>query len=56
MGVKEAAEVFGVDQSTVNRWIRSGWLKAEIVPYLRRNKYRIPVSEIERLRQGEPPD
>lgn len=53
VSVKEAAAIFAVDQSTVHRWIHTGWLKADVVPYRRRNRYRIPASEIERLKRGE---
>jgi len=44
----EVAARLKVDRSTVTRWITTGHLKAWEIPG---GKYRIPVSEIERITQ-----
>ncbi len=47
----EAAKILGVSQNTVIRWIKRGIIKAEIKKTVFRNHYRIPESEIERLKK-----
>jgi transposase len=55
MSVPEFAKRFGVDQSTVNRWIKVNHIKAERRPVrvgLRKTQYFIPETEAERLESG----
>jgi hypothetical protein len=48
---KEFSEIVGVDPQTVFRWVKGGTLKgARFSPQC----VRIPHSELERLRRGEP--
>jgi molybdopterin-binding protein len=51
VGVGEAARMLGVSTDTLRRWDRSGRLKTTRDA---RNRRRVPVSEVERLR-GAPP-
>lgn len=44
--VKEVAEIFGVHQKTVKRWIKNGWLKAIQIG----RPYYIADGEIERAK------
>ena len=52
MSVKQVAAELRVDESTVNRWIRSGRLKATVIPYLRRNKYQVRQEDLEDFKKG----
>jgi excisionase family DNA binding protein len=47
-----AARELGVHRDTVYDWIRKGRLKAVERPAVERARWRIPRSEIERLRAG----
>ena len=40
LSVKKAAEMFGVDQSTVRRWIVTGVLEAVSLPHTGKREYR----------------
>ncbi len=51
MGLGEAARALGVSTDTLRRWDRTGKLK---VTRDERNRRRVPVTEVERLR-GAPP-
>jgi excisionase family DNA binding protein len=50
--VKQVAERLQIGQVTVLRWLRSGKL-AGVKPGGTRIGWRVPVSEVERLEQGD---
>jgi len=55
MSVQEVADSFGVTFSTISRWIKDGYIKAErrpVKPGLRKLQYFISSSEIARLKAG----
>src|ERR1700761_7048315 len=49
MGIGEAAKALGVSTDTVRRWDRAGKLRTTRDEH---NRRRVPVSEVERLRDG----
>lgn len=53
MSVPEAAVWLGVDPSTVYKLIRLKKLPAEELPFIRRNRFRIKLEDLQRLRAGE---
>jgi len=52
MSVKQAAEALGLHPATIYRLIRDGKLQATEYRSIRRNRFRIPRSEVERLKAG----
>lgn len=52
LSVRQAAAELNVHLVTIYKWIRSGRIQAESHPYLKRDKYRIPRSELERFKAG----
>jgi excisionase family DNA binding protein len=51
--VREVAELFGADDETVRRWLRTGRIKG-FMPGGQKLGYRIHDSEVERLLNGGP--
>jgi excisionase family DNA binding protein len=51
ISAREVAEVLGVSQNTVLRWVRLGLVEATKLPG---GTYRIPRSELERLKKTPP--
>ena len=49
VSVTQFAEMFGISRQTVWKWIKAKKLKVIILGKL----YRIPVSEVERIKRGE---
>lgn len=49
VGIGEAAKMLGVSTDTLRRWDRSGRIATTRDP---RNRRRVPVAEVERLRNG----
>jgi len=47
----KVAKMLGVDRKTVINWIKKGYIKARIVPKLKKNMYYIPESEVLRLQR-----
>ena len=54
LSTSEAAAALDVDRKTILNWIDAGKITAESEQYSSRTYYRIPLSEIARLRAAKP--
>jgi excisionase family DNA binding protein len=48
---KQVAEILGVSPTTVVKWIKKGYIKAEIQKKMERSYYKIPEDEVLRLKK-----
>ena len=55
MTATEAAKAMGVSRPTLYRMIREGRIIAKERKYMKRNRFLVLTSEVERLLTGQPP-